>query len=186
MTAHAMKRFLPTLSLALLFAVTGDAAAQASTDDPRYNLRPGWMDAGTAILNLEHIAHRPKPQEFFNPDNPSDRGQTNSDLAFRGNYVFQGTYGGYQIWDVTNVRAPQLVRAYVCPGGQGDLSVHGNLLFMSVEAVSGRIDCGTEGVQQPVSAERFRGVRIFDISDMTAPQQVARCRRAAARTRTRW
>jgi hypothetical protein len=176
MTGLIMNARARRLLLAPLFALlapAADAVAQASTTDPRVGLRAGWIDAESAILNLEHVANRPKPQEFFNPDNPGDRGQTNSDLAFRGDYVFQGTYGGYQIWDVSNPRDPQLVRAYVCPGGQGDVSVHGNLLFMSVEAVSGRVDCGTEGVPEPVSAERFRGVRIFDISDMRRPRQVA-------------
>jgi hypothetical protein len=173
MTLSPMRPLRGAILSAVLLAWAGGVSAQASTSDPRYGLRAGWMDAGSAILNLEHVAHRPKPQEFFNPDNPSDRGQTNSDLAFRGNYVFQGTYGGYQIWDVSNVREPSLVRAYVCPGGQGDLSVHGNLLFMSVEALSGRIDCGTDGVQEPVSPDRFRGVRIFDIADLRAPKQVA-------------
>ncbi len=61
----------------------------------------------------------------------------------------------------------------VCPGGQGDISIHGNLLFMSVEQTRGRLDCGTQGVSTPVSAERFRGVRIFDITDINKPKQVA-------------
>ena len=38
---------------------------------------------------------------------------------------------------------------------------------------AGRLDCGTQGVQAPVSAERFRGVRIFDITDLSKPKQVA-------------
>ena len=61
----------------------------------------------------------------------------------------------------------------VCPGGQGDVSVHGNLLFMSVEQTRGRLDCGTQGVPTPISTERFRGVRIFDITDLNNPRQVA-------------
>src|SRR5205823_4451375 len=68
---------------------------------------------------------------------------------------------------------PKLLASVVCPGGQGDVSVHGNLLFMSVEQTRGRIDCGTGGVQTTVSAERFRGIRIFDITDVNKPKQVA-------------
>src|SRR6185295_6539140 len=60
-----------------------------------------------------------------------------------------------------------------CPGGQGDMSIHGNLLFMSVEQTSGRVDCGSQGVTDAVSAERFRGVSIFDITDLHNPKQVA-------------
>jgi hypothetical protein len=68
----------------------------------------------------------------------------------------------------------------VCPGGQGDVSVYKNLMFMSVEMPNGRLDCGaqgfTPGTGQGLPAadkDRFRGVRIFDISDIKNPKQVA-------------
>ncbi len=88
----------------------------------------------------------------------------NSDIAFSGNHLFMGSFHGFNIYDVENPRKPRLVASIVCPGGQGDLSVHGNLLIMSVEQTRGRLDCGTQGVQTAVSAERFRGVRVFDIT----------------------
>ena len=97
----------------------------------------------------------------------------NSDLAFSGNHLFQGNFNGFNTYDIENTRRPRLLASIVCPGGQGDVSVHGNLLFMSVEQTRGRIDCGVEGVEAPVSAERFRGIRIFDISDLRKPKQVA-------------
>jgi hypothetical protein len=97
----------------------------------------------------------------------------NSDLAFQGRHLFIGNYHGFNTYDIENARRPRQVASVVCPGGQGDVSVHGNLLFMSVEQTRGRLDCGTEGVKDPVSAERFRGIRIFDISDVTKPKQVA-------------
>jgi hypothetical protein len=97
----------------------------------------------------------------------------NSDLAFQGRHLFIGNYHGFNTYDIENARRPKQVASVVCPGGQGDVSVHGNLLFMSVEQTRGRLDCGTEGVKDPVSAERFRGIRIFDISDVTKPKQVA-------------
>jgi len=84
-----------------------------------------------------------------------------------------GNFHGFTTYDVDSTKRPKLLATVVCPGGQGDVSVHGNLLFMSVEQTRGRIDCGTQGVQQPVSAERFRGIRIFDISDISKPRQVA-------------
>jgi hypothetical protein len=100
-------------------------------------------------------------------------GFTNSDLAFSGNHVFVGSYHGFNTYDVERPNRPKLLASIVCPGGQGDVSVHGNLLIMSVEQTRGRLDCGTQGVQTPVSNERFRGVRIFDISDLSKPRQVA-------------
>jgi hypothetical protein len=100
-------------------------------------------------------------------------GFTNSDLAFTGNHVVVGNYHGFNTYDVENARRPRLIASIVCPGGQGDVSIHGNLLFMSVEQTRGRIDCGTQGVAAPASNERFRGVRIFDITDLNKPKQVA-------------
>jgi hypothetical protein len=97
----------------------------------------------------------------------------NSDLAFSRNHVFMGNFHGFTTYDIDSTARPRIVASVVCPGGQGDMSVYGNLLFMSVEQTRGRIDCGVQGVQQPVSAERFRGVRIFDISDVARPKQIA-------------
>jgi hypothetical protein len=104
---------------------------------------------------------------------PSGLSFANSDLAFSKNHVFMGNFHGFTTYDVDSTKHPRVLATVVCPGGQGDMSVHGNLLFMSVEATSGRVDCGTEGVKDTVSAERFRGVRIFDISDITKPKQIA-------------
>src|SRR6476620_2237700 len=98
---------------------------------------------------------------------------SNSDLAFQGNHLIQGNYHGFNTYDIENGKNPKLLASVVCPGGQGDVSVRGNLLFMSVEQTRGRIDCGTQGVVDTVSNERFRGIRIFDISDLSKPKQVA-------------
>ena len=115
----------------------------------------------------------------------------NSDLAFQGNHLFQGNFYGFSIYDISNPAKSTLLTTVVCPGGQGDPSVYKNLLFMSVEMTNGRLDCGTQGFapepvgpnlqagQQKTPAppaaqkDRFRGVRIFDISDLKSPKQVA-------------
>jgi hypothetical protein len=144
-----------------------------STTDPRANLRAGWNNAGTAAMNLELVANVPRTEPFVDPNNPGDFGRMNSDLAFQGNTLFLGNFSGIQIYDISNPEQPRLRSTIVCPGGQGDVSVHGNLLFMSVEETRGRVDCGTQGVQAPSSPERFRGVRIFDIRNLEAPRQVA-------------
>jgi hypothetical protein len=109
----------------------------------------------------------------FNPVLANRLGFTNSDLAFSGNRLFAGNYHGFNIYDIERAAKPRLVASIVCPGGQGDVSVHGHLLFLSVEQTRGRLDCGTSGVQTAVSAERFRGIRIFDIADIARPKQVA-------------
>ena len=97
----------------------------------------------------------------------------NSDLAFRRADMFLGNFNGFNAYDIESPKKPRVLASIVCPGGQGDMSVHGNLLFMSVEQTRGRVDCGTQGVKDTVSAERFRGVRIFDITDIKNPKQVA-------------
>jgi hypothetical protein len=98
---------------------------------------------------------------------------SNSDLSFSRNRVFMGNYHGFNVYGIDDPTMPALVASVVCPGGQGDLSVYGNLLVMSVEQTRGRLDCGTQGVKETVSSDRFRGVRVFDISDVAKPRQVA-------------
>jgi hypothetical protein len=115
----------------------------------------------------------PNAPQPFDPVAANRLGFTNSDLAFSGNHVFVGNYHGFNTYDVERPTRPKLLASVVCPGGQGDVSIHGNLLIMSVEQTRGRLDCGTQGVQTPVSTERFRGIRIFDISDLNKPKQVA-------------
>ncbi len=155
-----------------LMAVAGESAAQAA--DPRVGLAGGhFVPADEAIRNLERVSFSTRPARFFNPGNTGDFGFANTDLAFSGNRVFVGNYNGIQIWDISDPTKPTLSSGIVCPGGQADVSVWGNLLFVSVEETRGRLDCGGQGVRDTVSTDRFRGVRIFDISDLASPKQVA-------------
>jgi hypothetical protein len=142
----------------------GDMSAEAPKPDPRVGLRPGRMDAAEAIWNLRLVSKTPPSPQFVD--------QTNSDLAFSGNHVIQGSYNGWQVWDISNPSRPSLKTAYVCPASQSDVSVYRNLLFVSGENLSARLDCGTQGVEDTVSSERLRGIRIFDISDITKPRNV--------------
>lgn len=168
-------------------------------EDPRTALKAGTRDAGQAIRGLTVLASLPKPTGFFDPRNPYDlpimsapkKGEkapagggggegrspllsfAQTDMAFQGDLMAAGNYHGFNLYRLSpSGGAPQLVSSVICPGGQGDLSLVGNLLIMSVEQRRGRLDCGRQGVQQDVSAERFRGIRIFDISDVTRPRQV--------------
>ena len=174
-----------------------DSMLAQLTVDPRVGLAAGFDDAGEAIWNMALVATRPKPDGFFDrnaaaereeedaedgaeeaeeEETPRRRGMLNfgnTDLAFAGDQVFVGSHHGFNTYRVEVPASPQLVTSVVCPGGQGDLSVVGNLLIMSVEQTRGRLDCGLQGVAEPVSDERFRGIRVFDISDMRMPRQVA-------------
>ncbi|MGQ0712701.1 MAG: LVIVD repeat-containing protein [Gemmatimonadaceae bacterium] len=133
--------------------------------DPRVGLRAGQMDAGEANWNLRVIAEVPPAERFV--------GSTNSDLAFTGDYAIQGNYNGFQVWDVSNPSRPTLATSLYCPASQSDVSVYKNLLFVSGEGLGGRLDCGGQGVQDTVSRDRLRGIRIFDITDITNPKYIA-------------
>jgi hypothetical protein len=142
----------------------GSSSASAPSPDPRVGLRAGLMNAAEATWNLRVVSKTPPPATFA--------GITNSDLAFLGNYAIQGNYNGYQVWDISNPRSPAVKTAYVCPASQSDVSVYRNLLFVSGEGLSGRIDCGSQGVTDTVSKDRLRGLRIFDITDIANPRNV--------------
>jgi hypothetical protein len=139
-------------------------APRAGGPDPRVGLSAGLFNAGEAIRNLRLVSTTPPSQAFV--------GQTNTDLAFSGNLVFQGSYHGFQVWDIANPAKPELVKAFECPASQSDVSVYRNLLFVSGEGMEGRLDCGKQGVDQAVSKDRLRGIRIFDITDVRNPKYI--------------
>ena len=172
------------------------------SDDPRANLAPGLFDAGVAISNMELIASLKKPVGFFDPDNRLEKGLSNeedkdeeeeeessieslasnqrrpmlsfdnTDMAFSNDLLIAGSYHGFNIYRLEEDGIPNHITSVVCPGGQGDVSVVGNLLILSVQDTRGRLDCGLQGVSPEPSEERFRGLRIFDISNPLMPIQV--------------
>src|SRR5438874_9122384 len=190
----------------------------SDVNDPRAKLSAGMYDAGETSMGLKHLMLLKKPDAFdlgaSDPNAPkvnetlktvlgvadpskmpsamklvlAGLGFANSDLAFQGNHLFLGNFYGVNIYDISNPAQTKLMTSMICPGGQGDVSVYKNLMFMSVEMPNGRIDCGAAGFppnpppaagqenkpRLPVAQkDRFRGVRIFDIADVKNPKQVA-------------
>ena len=148
-------------------------------DDPKVEKTLGQLGLPAAALSKI-----PKPMQMV----IAQLAFANSDMAFEGNHLFQGNFYGISVYDISDPAHAALLTALVCPGGQGDVSVYKNLLFMSVEMPNGRLDCGDQGFppeppraageemkpRLPVAQkDRFRGVRIFDISDVKNPKQVA-------------
>ncbi|MDY6922861.1 MAG: DUF305 domain-containing protein [Pseudomonadota bacterium] len=176
------------------------ALLRERAQDPRATLKGDFRDAEQAADNLVLLASLPKPAGFFDPQNPAglppvapaaaDDGDarpgaggqvgrrspflsfSNTDMAFSGDLLAVGNYHGFNLYRLGQGDEPQLVSSVVCPGGQGDVSIVGDLLLMSVESNNGRVDCGRQGVPDGPTAERFRGLRIFNIADATRPVQV--------------
>ena len=144
--------------------VTPIVSATAPSPDPRVGLTAGRWDAAQAAWNIRMISTTPPAEKFL--------GVTNSDLAFTGKYAVQGNYNGFQIFDISNPAKPVVALTYVCPASQSDVSVYKNLLFVSGEGQTGRLDCGIQGVPEPVSKDRLRGIRVFDISNIATPKYV--------------
>jgi len=144
--------------------VTPIVSATAPTPDPRVGLKAGRWDAAQAAWNMRMLSTTPPKGKVL--------GATHSDLAFSGNLAIMGNYNGFEIYDISNPAKPVLMQTYLCPASQNDVSVYRNLLFMSSEATNSRADCGFEGVPEPVSKLRVRGIRVFDISDVKRPKLV--------------
>jgi hypothetical protein len=140
-------------------------SATTPSPDPRVGLKAGLWDAAQAAWNLQLIS--------TTPPGPKVLGSTHSDLAFSGQYVIQGNYNGFEIYDVSNPAMPKLAQTYLCPASQNDVSVYKNLVFMSSESGNSHADCSFGPIPDPISKDRVRGVRIFDISNIASPKLVA-------------
>ncbi len=156
------------VSLASAPAFRYPANAPVGNPDPRVGLKPGASaaEAGAAAWNMRLLSNTPATEGF------TGRGATGSDLAFTGKYAIQGNYRGWQTWDITDPRAPKLIVGFLCPSSQGDPTIARNLLFISGESNGSRNDCGTTLITDTVSKERFRGIRVVDVSDQAHPRVV--------------
>ena len=146
-------------------SATSSMSASPPSPDPRVGLKAGMWDAGQAAWNMRLVSTTRPPEKFVNG--------VNSDLTFLGKYAIQGSFNGYQVWDIGNPGAPTIKTAFYCPASQSDVSVYKNLLIVSAEAPTARLDCGGQGVSDTVSKERIRGIRIFDITDIANPKYIA-------------
>ena len=168
------ERFLPTA----VEATTDEKAAEeqgghANHHGDEHVDVSGEMLTGTAAKADENASEDDETEADETPDPRSPLlSFSNTDIAFRDDIMVAGSYHGFNIYALTDDGQPDLTASVVCPGGQGDVSIVDDLLIMSVEETRGRVDCGLEGVTDEISNERFRGLRIFDISDLTRPKQV--------------
>ncbi len=204
MRLTAVRRLLSITALSALLAAGlhaqggGQAPAPQTPPDPRVGLKAGIRDAGIAAKGMELVTSLPKPAGFDDPTGTGGLAFANSDIAFQKNLLILGNFNGINFFDIEDPKRAKHQLAMPCPGGQGDVSVYGKLMFMSVEQTNGRVDCGIAPPPPPPAAApagaagappaagragrgaplapdpmRFRGVRIFDISDPRTPKQIA-------------
>ncbi|MEY9210794.1 hypothetical protein NI17_013595 [Thermobifida halotolerans] len=156
-------RRIGALAAVAAFVFTTAPAAPAAADEI-----PGVGEIVTSG-NVEHVANIPKSGPF------AGQASYNSDLAFTGDYAIGGNYDGFVIYDISDPENPSVVSQVLCPGGQGDVSVSGDLLYFSVDYPRVDENCGSPSASA-TNPDAFEGVRVFDISDKANPRYVAAVR----------
>ena len=152
---------------------------ESEKEAEKKEMAPEDGDAEAALAEGEKAAAEEAAAEDDEEEKKKDENRrspmlsfSNTDMAFRDDVLVAGNYHGFNVYRLSDDAAPELLSSVVCPGGQGDVSIVDDLLILSVEQTRGRLDCGLEGVPEDVSTDRFRGLRIFDISDLTKPRHV--------------
>ena len=168
------ERFLPTKAK----TTTNQVATSDHEASAHHSAESGHTPSGNpAAETMPEVAAKALETDAVEAEEKPDPRSpllsfSNTDVAFRDDIMVAGSYHGFNIYELGNDGHPDLTASIVCPGGQGDVSIVDDLLIMSVEETRGRVDCGLEGVTDEISEARFRGLRIFDISDLTRPKQV--------------
>ncbi|WP_344567054.1 hypothetical protein [Streptomyces axinellae] len=165
--------------LAALFTAGPAAATPDPGDSPRAPKKVSERDRAQTeeairqgdIPGQDEIVHSDNMSHLANLPKGALQG-TNSDLAFQGEYAFAGNYDGFTVYDISRPKSPKVVSQVLCPGSQNDVSVSGNLLFLSTD--SSRSDNSCESQTAPATEKSsWEGMKIFDISDKKSPKYVS-------------
>ncbi|MEH0974722.1 hypothetical protein V6U77_26665 [Micromonospora sp. CPCC 205546] len=131
----------------------------------------GTVGTSTTIPGVDEIVSSPNLRQVANLPKQAPLDATNSDLAFQGRYAFAGNYNGFVVYDISRPTAPTVVSQVYCPGSQNDISVHGDLLFLSTD--SSRSDDSCNSTSAPATEKAsWEGIKVFDISDKANPRYV--------------
>ncbi|MEU7066806.1 hypothetical protein [Streptomyces sp. NPDC046161] len=143
---------------------SGAAVPRSAVAAPDRELAPG------EIPGQDEIVHSKNVTPLANVPSSYPNG-INSDLAFQDRYAYAGSYDGFTIYDIGDPKAPKTVATVLCPGGQNDVSVYGDLLFLSTD--SSRSDDSCHSVSQPATEKSsWEGIKIFDIKDKKNPKYI--------------
>jgi hypothetical protein len=147
---------------ALAIGIAGAASATAGDGVGKSGTDLGPYEIGRSA-NVEHLKNIPHSGPLT--------GATGSDLAFSDGKAFVGNYNGFVVYDVRRPSSPRMVAQVSCPGSQNDISVYGDLLFLSTD--SSRSDDSCTSVPMPATQkEAWEGIKIFDISDVANPRYI--------------
>ncbi|MFG3707258.1 LVIVD repeat-containing protein [Micromonospora sp. NPDC047670] len=131
----------------------------------------GTVDTNNTIPGVDEIVSSPNLRQVANLPKQAPLDATNSDLAFQGRYAFAGNYNGFVIYDISRPTAPTVVSQVYCPGSQNDISVHGDLLFLSTDSPRSDDSCNSAGASATLK-ESWEGIKVFDISDKANPRYI--------------
>src|SRR5690606_35740374 len=141
----------------LVTACAGSPEAEAPATSQETSVSSGVMTSD----NVTHVANVP-------PTAPLDGEMDwNTDMAFQGDYLFMGNFGGFTIYDIGDPTAPKIVSQVACPAQQNDVSIYENLLILSIDAPRSGPECDSTE-----DRGAWEGLRIFDVSDKTEPKYV--------------
>ncbi|WP_431879867.1 LVIVD repeat-containing protein [Micromonospora marina] len=165
-------RIVSLAAAGLLLAGVFTAPPSSAQEIPRAQAAPATVDSAvpgvdeiSSSPNLRQVANLPKQAPF---DTSAAFG---TDIAFQGRYAFVGNYDGFVVYDVARPSRPTIVAQVLCPGSQNDISVHGNLLFLSTDSSRNDDSCASTS-QSATVKESWEGIKIFDIRDKRNPRYI--------------
>ncbi|MEU0509580.1 MULTISPECIES: LVIVD repeat-containing protein [unclassified Amycolatopsis] len=158
-TQRRRRLFALAGAIALSLTTLGAAPASAAPGIP-------GVDEVSQSRNIQHLANIPKQAPFDNVD------AFGTDIAFTDDHAIVGNYNGFTIYDIKKPSKPKIVSQVLCPGSQNDVSVSGDLLFLSTDSSRSDNSCASAG-QPATNQNSWEGIKIFDISDLANPKYVA-------------
>ena len=143
----------------------------SDANDPRYKLTPGLYDAGETSMGMKHLLLLKKPDSFqlgvSDPDDPKVQKMLGQ----------LGMGAGMKLPKELQLVIAELAFSNSDLAFQGNHLFQGNFYGMNIYDISNPAPppAGHEKERRPpvAQADRFRGVRIFDISDIKNPKQMA-------------
>lgn len=151
------------LATAVMTGLFGFVPAQADQEDDIHS------------KNVKIVSRKPIEIE-------KDLHAEGSDMAFKGRKIYAGSFQGTALYKIVSAEKGYIRQTgfHACPGSQGDVSVSGSHVFVSIDSPSSNKQespiCNntpTTGFHESESSLNKEGIRVVDYSDPKQPKQVA-------------